>query len=73
MLLDDEMRAALGSGKAVEQVFRKKRGRYLQEEALELVEKGETSVQEVKRVLKPEAAASPPPPPVAAAVGGRRR
>jgi hypothetical protein len=31
--------------------FRKQRGKYLQEEALGLVEKGETSVPEVKRVL----------------------
>lgn len=74
MPMDDEMRAAVGAGKGAEQVFRKKRGRYLQEEALELVEKGDTSVQEVKRVLKPEAAASPPPPsPMATAGAGRRR
>jgi type II secretory ATPase GspE/PulE/Tfp pilus assembly ATPase PilB-like protein len=73
MEVDDEMRAAVGAGKAAEQAFRKKRGRYLQEEALELVEKGDTSVQEVKRVLKPEATPSPPPPPVAAVGGGRRR
>jgi hypothetical protein len=33
-------------------VFRKQRGRFLQEEALALVEKGETSVQEVLRVMK---------------------
>lgn len=65
MQVDDEMRAAVGAGKAAEQVFRKKRGRYLQEEALQLVENGDTSVQEVKRVLKPEASAPPPPPPPA--------
>jgi type II secretory ATPase GspE/PulE/Tfp pilus assembly ATPase PilB-like protein len=33
-------------------VFRKQKARYLQEEALALVEKGDTSVQEVLRVLK---------------------
>jgi general secretion pathway protein E len=33
--------------------FRKQKGRYLQESGLSLVEKGETSVQEVLRVLKP--------------------
>ena len=67
MAIDDEMRDAVTSGKQVEPLFRKKRGRFLQEEALALVEQGETSVQEVKRVLKPgapegEAAPSAPPP-----------
>ena len=33
-------------------IFRKQRGRFLQEEALALVQKGDTSVQEVLRVLK---------------------
>ncbi len=37
--------------------FRKQRGKYLQESGLSLVEHGETSVQEVLRVLKP---ADPP-------------
>ena len=41
--------------------FRKAKGRYLQEEALTLVEKGETSVQEVLRVLKPAEEGTPAP------------
>jgi type II secretory ATPase GspE/PulE/Tfp pilus assembly ATPase PilB-like protein len=71
MTVDDDIRAAVSSGKPVEPVFRKQRSKFLQEEALALVEQGETSVQEVKRVLRPDAAAaaaeiggdSPPPPP----------
>ena len=45
--------------------FRKQRGKYLQESGLGLVEKGETSVQEVLRVLKPadEGGGSAPPRP----------
>ena len=78
MAIDDEMREAVASGKPIEPVFRKKRGRFLQEEALALVEKGETSVQEVKRVLKPDGAGAEPAPPaapapaVAAPAGARR-
>ncbi len=61
--------------------FRKQRGKYLQEAGLLLVEKGETSVQEVLRVLKPPeagASSSPPPPPppgggTAARPSSRRR
>ena len=57
--VDDEMRASLkkdftAAAKPHSQTratFRKQRGKYLQEEALGLVEKGETSVPEVKRVL----------------------
>jgi type II secretory ATPase GspE/PulE/Tfp pilus assembly ATPase PilB-like protein len=57
--VDDEMRDSLkkdftAAGKPHSQTratFRKQRGKYLQEEALGLVEKGETSVPEVKRVL----------------------
>ena len=69
MTVDDDIRAAVSAGKPVEPVFRKQKSRFLQEEALALVEQGETSVQEVKRVLRPDAAAaagevgegSPPP------------
>jgi len=61
MTIDDEVRDAVTSGKPVEPLFRKKRGRFLQEEALALVEKGETSVQEVKRVLRPGSAEAEPP------------
>jgi len=52
LVVDDEIREAVAAGKNLNQAFRKQRGRYLQEEALALVEKGETSVQEVLRVLK---------------------
>jgi type II secretory ATPase GspE/PulE/Tfp pilus assembly ATPase PilB-like protein len=52
LMVDDDMRNTVVSGKPPSQAFRKQRGKYLQEEALALVEKGETSVQEVLRVLK---------------------
>jgi general secretion pathway protein E len=76
--VDDEMRDALkkdftAAGKPHSQTratFRKQRGKYLQEEALGLVEKGETSVPEVKRVLlvggeEPSRPPTAPPPPPA--------
>ena len=53
--MDDEIRQTVSAGKSLSQAFRKQRGRYLQEEALAVVERGETSVQEVLRVLKPAA------------------
>ncbi|HZN69047.1 MAG TPA: ATPase, T2SS/T4P/T4SS family [Tepidisphaeraceae bacterium] len=60
---DDEARnviaAAGASANTLKQVFRKQRGKFLQEEALGLVEKGDTSVQEVLRVLKGGDAAAP--------------
>ena len=68
MPVNDEMREAIVSGKAVEQAFRKQRGRFLQEEALGMVEQGETSVQEVKRVLKPGVAVEGEPTAPAPAV-----
>jgi type IV pilus assembly protein PilB len=52
---DDEVRQVVLSGGSVNQLkalFRKQRRKYLQEEALARVEAGETSVQEVLRVLK---------------------
>jgi type II secretory ATPase GspE/PulE/Tfp pilus assembly ATPase PilB-like protein len=53
---DDEARNVIstagGSANTLKQVFRKQRGKFLQEEALGMVEKGDTSVQEVLRVLK---------------------
>lgn len=79
MTVDDDIRAAVVTGKPVEPVFRKQRARFLQEEALALVEQGETSVQEVKRVLKGETAAAEPgtpppgPPPAAAAPRSPRK
>ena len=71
MIVDDEVRATIEANKALAQVFRKQRGRYLQEEALAIVEKGETSVQEVLRVLKPPADTAAKPA-AAAASRGRR-
>jgi type II secretory ATPase GspE/PulE/Tfp pilus assembly ATPase PilB-like protein len=41
-----------GSINQLKAVFRKQRGKYLQEAALAQVEEGETSVQEVLRVMK---------------------
>ena len=77
--VDDEIRDALkkdftAAGKPHSQTratFRKQRGKYLQEEALGLVEKGETSVPEVKRVLTTgdDAPRGAPAAPSGAAVG----
>lgn len=67
MTVDDDVRQAVALGKPVEPVFRKQRAKFLQEEALALVEKGDTSVQEVKRVLRPDAAVAAAEPAVAAA------
>ncbi len=52
LVIDDEVREIINAGRSPNQVFRKQRGKYLQEEALSLVERGDTSVQEVLRVLK---------------------
>jgi type II secretory ATPase GspE/PulE/Tfp pilus assembly ATPase PilB-like protein len=55
LVVDDDIRAVVaanGSDSHLKAAFRKQRGRYLQEEALGLVESGDTSVQEVLRVLK---------------------
>ena len=54
-VIDDEARAVISAGGSANQiraVFRKQRGRFLQEEALAIVQRGDTSVQEVLRVLK---------------------
>ncbi|HEV8378914.1 MAG TPA: ATPase, T2SS/T4P/T4SS family [Tepidisphaeraceae bacterium] len=63
-IIDDEVRSAALAGGTLNQlktIFRKARGRYLQEMALAQVEAGETSVQEVLRVLKgPEQPARAP-------------
>jgi general secretion pathway protein E len=65
LVVDDEVRNVVETGGTVNQlkgIFRKQRGRYLQEQGLSLVERGETSVQEVLRVMKVgEPAAAPPP------------
>ncbi|MFI5380796.1 MAG: ATPase, T2SS/T4P/T4SS family [Tepidisphaerales bacterium] len=53
--VDDEVRTIIqnrGSLDQLKKVFRKQRNRFLQEHALAQVEAGETSVQEVLRVLK---------------------
>lgn len=53
--VDDEVRQIVTGGGSVNQlkaVFRKQRSKYLQEQALSLVEEGETSIHEVLRVLK---------------------
>ena len=89
-VIDDEARQAAAAGGSVNQlkaIFRKQRSRYLQEAALYQVEQGETSVQEVLRVLRssdqpgttqaagaPRAAAAvpkAPPPPPPARTPGR--
>jgi type II secretory ATPase GspE/PulE/Tfp pilus assembly ATPase PilB-like protein len=78
LMVDDPVKQIATNGLPPEQnaapmkaAFRKQRGKYMQEVGLGLVEKGETSVQEVLRVLKPPKSAesggdsggdSPPPP-----------
>ncbi|MEO6434876.1 MAG: ATPase, T2SS/T4P/T4SS family, partial [Tepidisphaeraceae bacterium] len=54
-LVDEDVKQVVGAGGSVNQLkaaFRKQRGKYLQEAALAQVEAGETSVQEVLRVMK---------------------
>lgn len=65
LLVTDEIRNAITAdggklGSNFKSAFRKGRNRYLQEEALALVEAGETSVQEVLRVLRPPEEAAKP-------------
>ncbi len=53
--IDNDAKAVLeagGSSNQLKAVFRKQRGKYLQESALAQVEAGETSVQEVLRIMK---------------------
>ncbi|MGD0140681.1 MAG: ATPase, T2SS/T4P/T4SS family [Tepidisphaeraceae bacterium] len=57
MVIDDEIRnviAGAGTDSQIRQAQRGKRGRLLQEMALAQVQAGETSVEEVLRVLKPD-------------------
>lgn len=84
LLVDDDIRQALRGGASVNQLktlFRKQKGRFIQEKALAMVEDGITSVQEVLRVMKsdgtdsgksepPPASAMPRPAPAKPA-GGR--
>jgi type II secretory ATPase GspE/PulE/Tfp pilus assembly ATPase PilB-like protein len=54
-VIDDDVKLVIESGGSINQLkaaFRKQRGKYLQEAALAQVEAGETSVQEVLRVMK---------------------
>jgi general secretion pathway protein E len=69
LVVDEDVRTVLsggGSENALKAVFRKQKGKYLQEEGLSLVESGDTSVQEVLRVLKVGSDAAPPAAPAAA-------
>lgn len=55
LLIDDDVRQVVlngGSSAQLKTAFRKQRGQYLQEVGLALVEKGDTSVQELLRVLR---------------------
>lgn len=68
LLVDEHVRQVATNGQSAEQnatpmktAFRKQRGKYLQEVGLGMVEEGETSVQEVLRVLKGGADGTPPP------------
>lgn len=64
-VIDEDAKQAVLAGASPTQLkmaFRKQRAKYLQEQALLLVEKGDTSVQEVLRVLKPEGEGPKPPP-----------
>ena len=73
-VIDEDVRNVVQSGGTTVQlkaVFRKQRSRYLQEQALALVEAGETSVQEVLRVIKGVTDAAPAPAPGAPAVPKR--
>jgi type II secretory ATPase GspE/PulE/Tfp pilus assembly ATPase PilB-like protein len=63
-VVDEDVRAVVhagGSENQLKAVFRKQKGKYLQEEGLSLVESGDTSVQEVLRVLKVGSEAAPAP------------
>jgi type II secretory ATPase GspE/PulE/Tfp pilus assembly ATPase PilB-like protein len=62
LVVDDDVRTALASGSAnqLKAAFRKQKGKYLQEAALEVVERGDTSVQEVLRVLRGPDQQKPP-------------
>jgi type II secretory ATPase GspE/PulE/Tfp pilus assembly ATPase PilB-like protein len=56
LVVDDEMKQLIlnnGTESQIKNTFRKQRGHYLQEMALELVEQGTTSVAEVQRVMRP--------------------
>jgi type II secretory ATPase GspE/PulE/Tfp pilus assembly ATPase PilB-like protein len=55
LIVDEEVRGVIEAGGSVNQLkaaFRKQQGKYLQEQALARVQAGDTSVQEVLRVMK---------------------
>lgn len=55
MIVDDDVRQSVLANASVNQLralIRKVRGRFIQEQALDLVEKGETSIQEVLRAMR---------------------
>jgi general secretion pathway protein E len=65
-LIDDDVRSVVEAGGSLNQLkaaFRKQRGKYLQEAALAQVEAGETSVQEVLRVMKDDGGSAAKPKP----------
>lgn len=66
-VINDDVRQVIATGGSASQlktVFRKQHGLYLQEVALRQVEAGETSVQEVLRVLRNANEVQPTPPPI---------
>jgi len=79
MIIDDEIRKVIAAGGAdsqIKQAQRGKRGRLLQEVALAQVQAGETSVEEVLRVLKHDSESGGSPPrsksgPGSAPAGGK--
>jgi type II secretory ATPase GspE/PulE/Tfp pilus assembly ATPase PilB-like protein len=61
--VDKDVKQIVSAGGSVNQlkaVFRKQRARFLQEQALVQITEGETSVQEMLRVLRDDGAATPP-------------
>jgi len=65
LAVDADVRQIVEAGGSVNQlkaVFRKQRGRFLQEMALMQISEGETSVQEMLRVLREDAPAGPAKP-----------
>ena len=69
LVVDDDIKQVVMAGGTPAQMktaFRKQRGRYLQEVGLTLVEKGDTSVQEVLRILR-----SGEPPAASGGGGGK--
>ncbi|HSI35891.1 MAG TPA: ATPase, T2SS/T4P/T4SS family [Tepidisphaeraceae bacterium] len=73
LTVDDDVRQVVTSGGSVNQlkaIFRKQRGRFLQEMALMQVSEGETSVQEMLRVLREDSAAGAGPAAPSRGTGG---